>query len=228
MNPLRFATSVFLASRTLRLACVALAAGTAGVGASGCSVLPEPQADPTRYYLLAAETSQGAKASEPQRSEAQLHLALRVVELPGYLRNNRTLVIRSGVNEVIYQDYARWAEPLDLAVQRIVRDRLLGSARVATAQVAPFSAEIARDFDITVRVLRCEGGVEEGGRQTSRFSAVYEIADTKEGRVLVREVFDAPAEAWDGRNYAALAQHLSAGVAALGEEIVAKLPADPR
>lgn len=210
--------------RAIRRRLAALLLAPALLGLAGCSVLPEAQPDPTRYYLLAAEMGAGAAAASPNESRT-LDLALRVVELPGYLRNNRTLVVRRGVNEILYQDYARWAEPLDLAVQRIVRDRLLMNEAVSSAQVAPFSSEIERDFDISVRVLRCEGGVDGQGRHTAQFSASYEIADTREGgKIVAREVFNAEPTAWNGTDYGVLAERLSEAVAALGNEIVGKIP----
>ena len=206
----------------------ALSAGfvLVALGVAGCSVIPEPQADPTRYYLLASDTPDDAAAPGPGESR-RLNLALRVVELPGYLRNNRTMVLRRGANEILYQDYARWAEPIDIAVQRIVRDRLLASAEVSTAQVAPFSTEVKRDFDINVRVVRCEGAIDANGKHTARFVANYEVSDPQEGgRVLVREQFSGEPKSWDGNNHGALAQQLSDLVSALGDEIVRKLPVD--
>jgi uncharacterized lipoprotein YmbA len=196
--------------------------GAAMLGLVGCSILPKPVEDPTRYYLLAADAGAG---DAPSNSGRSLHLAIRVVELPGYLRNNRTMVIRRGANEIAYQDYARWAEPLDTAVQRIVRDRLLASADVATAEVAPLSPSIERDYDITVRVLRCEGYVNEAGKKSAQFVAVYEIADRRnEGKIVVRKQYSAPERDWDGANFGVLAQYLSDSVMALGEQILADIP----
>ena len=163
-------------------------------------------------------------ASVPS-DERKINIGVRVVELPAYLRNNRTLVVRNGVNEVRYQDYARWAEPLDVAVQRIVRERLLANPKVATAETAPFPPEIRRDVDVAVRVFRCEGGFDAGGQKTARFSAVYEITKPQEdGRVLVRKNFEGPVGTWDGADYSQLAARLAQAVGALGDEISAAVP----
>lgn len=195
----------------------------AAVLMGGCSVLPEPKEDPTRYYLLTADPAPPAPPAPAE--ERTLNIGIRVVELPGYLRNNRTLVVRNGVNEVKYQDYARWAEPLDVAVQRIVRDRLLGNSTVATAETAPFTPEVRRDLDVAVRVFRCEGGVDGAGRKSAQFSATYEISQPgKEGRMVVRKNFEAPATDWNGTDYSQLAAQLAQAAAALGDEIAAALP----
>lgn len=187
-----------------------------------CSILPEPVADPTRYYVLGTSAPAEPPTGLPKGT---LHIGLRAVELPLYLRNNRTLVVRSGTNEVRYQDIARWAEPLDLSIQRALRDRLLGNDAVAGAEIAPFSTDVQRDFDLNVRVQQCEGGVDAQGRKTVLFSASYEVLDQRNGgRVVVRKVFTAPAVEWDGANFGALAAHISDAVAALANDITSSLP----
>lgn len=189
---------------------------------SGCSILPKAVEDPTRYYLLASAPAVDRAAVAPK---GNLNVGIRSVDLPIYLRNTRTLVIRNGVNEIRYQDYARWAEPLDLAVQRAVRDRLQNSDAVASAEVAPFSTEVHRDFDVIVRVLQCEGAVDSQGRSIAQFSATYEILDERAGaRPVTRKTFVAPSGEWDGKDFGALAARLSEEVAALGNEIAANLP----
>jgi len=201
-----------------------LAAACFAFGLSGCSILPKPTEDPTRYYVLGSAPVSDLVVSAPKGS---LHLGIRAVDLPIYLRNNRTLVIRNGANEIRYQDYARWAEPLDQAVQRAIRDRLQASDAVASAEVAPFSTEVHRDFDVIVHVLQCEGGVDPQGRNTAQFSAVYEILDLREGGghpSVVRKSFSAPPAQWDGKDFGVLTAKLSEAVSALGSDIAANLP----
>ena len=211
---------------SLRSATVLKAARGFGVALAlnlaGCSILPQPVADPTRYYLLGTPARSEAAVSAPKGT---LHVGLRGLELPPYLRNNRTMVVRSGANEIRYEDYARWAEPLDQAVQRVIRDRLLARDAVASAEIAPYSPQIRRDIDVVVRVLQCEGGQEGAGRKTVQFSANYEILDQrKDGAVVLRKNFTAPAADWDGNDFGRLASLLGAAAAALGDDIAANLP----
>lgn len=195
---------------------------------AGCSILPQAVEDPTRYYLLGNTPSTENTTVAPKGT---LHLGIRAADLPVYLRNTRTIVVRSGANEVRYQDYARWAEPLDLAVQRAVRDRLQLNEAVASAEIPPFSAEVHRDFDIIVRVLQCEGGVDPQGRKTAQFSAVYEILDQRSSgnggggsRAVLRKSFTAPVAEWNGKDFAELAARLSDAAGALANDIATNLP----
>lgn len=207
----------------MRTRWLAVAGSVLLLGLAGCHLLPDPVSDPTRYYLLSgAASSSNATTGVPKGT---LHVGVRAVELPLYLRNNRTMVVRSGKNEVHYQDYARWAEPLEQAVQRTVRDRLTASDRVASADASPFSPEVKRDYDVIIRVLQCEGDQGSGGRGTAQFSATYEIVDEHNaGNVVVRRTFVSQPVSWDGNDYGTLAAHLGDAVAALGDDVAANLP----
>jgi uncharacterized lipoprotein YmbA len=204
-----------------RFRCLLPATLFAGLWA-GCSFLPQATEDPTRYYLLTGNVREEASAPAPHGT---LHVGVRPVELPGYLLNNRTIVVRRGANEIRYQDYARWAEPLDLAVQQIVRDHLLPNASVASAELAPFALGTKRDYDVSIRVERCEGGLDAQGRHTAQFSANYEITDPqKGGDVVVRKHFTASPLPWDEGSFAGLATALSSEAGSLGDDIAAHLP----
>lgn len=209
--------------RPRRRTAAGLLLGLALAASAGCSILPKPTDDPTRYYLLSEPaTAQQTATTTPHGT---VHLGLRTVDLPTYLRNSRTVVLRRGANEVSYPDFARWAEPLDAAVSRVVRERLLASEKVASADPAPFSSANRRDLDLSIRVVRCEGALDEKGAPIVVFIAGYELLDPKKGgEVVLRRNFVAPAARWDGSDYGQLVQRLSDAVAALGDDIAQNLP----
>jgi uncharacterized lipoprotein YmbA len=189
---------------------------------SGCKILPEATEDPTRYFVL-----NGPVATEPAapRPAATHQLGLRPVELPGYLYNHKDIVVRTGANELRFQDYARWAEPLDSGINRVLRERLLSADTIAGVTTYPFSIDVRRDYDVVVRVLNCEGLMvgKKGG--VARFVATYDIiASGAGGQVVARRTFTAPEQAWDGADFGALARLLSDDVAKLSDDIVANLP----
>lgn len=189
---------------------------------AGCSIIPEPTPDPTRYYLLGEPVATEA-ATQP--ATGTLRVGLRSVELPPYLRSGRSIVVRKSSNEVRYEEFARWAEPLDAAVQRAIREKLLADDRIATADTPPFLGESRRDFDISVRVLRCEGTIGEAGKGGVQFVATYDIFDPRKGGALVlRRTFVAPNASWEAGDFGALVARLSDAVAALGADIAQNLP----
>jgi uncharacterized lipoprotein YmbA len=209
--------------RPRRCTAAGLLLGLVLAASAGCSILPKPTDDPTRYYLLSEPLA--ARQTETTTPHGTVHLGLRAVDLPTYLRNSRTLVLRRAANEVSYLEFARWAEPLDAAVGRLVREKLLASEKVASADPAPFSSTTRRDLDLSIRVVRCEGALDENGAPVVVFVAGYELLDPKKGgEVILRRNFVAPAARWDGSDYGQLVQRLSDAVAALGDDIAQNLP----
>ena len=189
------------------------------LGSFGCSVVPEPQADLTRYYVLGDTVT----VSESTPMGSGLVVGLTKVELPTYL-DKGAVVVRHAENELVYNDYARWAEPLADSLGRIMQGRLMASSRVTRVFTEGFPFDKKRDCDVSVGIQRCEG-IDLDGRFVARFVATIEITSTgSNGAVLVRKVFAAPETEWDGRDYGALVQRLTQAASSLGDEVVAALP----
>lgn len=192
---------------------------------AGCNLIPPPTPDPTRYYVLTGPT---LRAAGTQPVAGTLRLGLRNVELAPYLKKG-SLVVRTGENEVRFPAEARWGDPLEMEILSLLRGQLLGAPTVGRVFVQPFPFDEPRDYDVSVRVIRCEG-VESagGGKATVRFAATVEITTSGvAGEIVARRPFVAPEVAWDGKDYGRLAAELSNAVAALSREVVATLPAKP-
>jgi hypothetical protein len=106
---------------------------------------------------------------------------------------------------------------------------LLAAPAVGRVFVQPFPFDEPRDFDVSVRIIRCEGvQATAGSGALVRFAATVEVTRSgAAGDVVARRRFVAPDAAWDGKDYAQLAARLSAAVAALSEDVVGVLPAKP-
>ena len=188
---------------------------------AGCNVIPPPQADSTRYYALASPALDTPVA---RPTSGTLRLGLKPVDVAPYLKKD-LLVLRRGENELVYNEYARWAEPLEASIARAVRTRLLADAKTGRVFAAPFPFDQERDFDIAIGIARCEGVQLAGGGAAARFAATLEITSAGAvSEVVVRKTIAMPDVVWDGKDYAALARALSDDVAALGQEIAAALP----
>lgn len=186
--------------------------------AGGCQIIPDPVADPTRFFVL---TGPGLPSTTTS-PQGTLRLGLKSVELPPYLRS-RSLIVRNGRNEIAYEDFARWAEPLDSGIARVLRARLAVTPVVERVYAHPFPFNRDRDFDVSVNVIRCEGARDQNGSAV-RFAAVVEITAAGTGTVVSRQTFVAPDIAWDGRDYPALVESISAAVGRLAEAVVEQLP----
>lgn len=215
----------------MKTSCNRLAVVAAGAALSlalaGCSFLPKPAPDPTRHYVLTGPSVNEAAA---KLNEGRLAIGLRSLSIAPYL-DGKAMIVRRGENEIDYRDFARWAEPLAIGVQRMLRYRLEAAAPVKRVYPQPFPFDAARDVDVSVNVLRAEGRVAADGRASISFVCAFEIVratgkDGGGGEVLAREVFEAPEVPWTDGDYAALAVGVSDAVAKLAEAIAAKLPSD--
>jgi len=132
--------------------------------------------------------------------------------------------VRRGVHEIRYEDFARWGEPLDAGLHRVLRERLLADPRVAQVAVPPFPFDSRRDYEISVRILHCEGAI-QGDQAVARFAAVYEIVPGRDpaGPSVPRTLISSEAP-WDGQDLAALVALLSEAARRLGEQIASHLP----
>jgi len=177
---------------------------------AGCS-LPQAQPDPTRFYVLTAP------AAAPAAEADGAVLGLRNLEVAAYLRS-RSLIVRKGENEVEFLEFARWGEALDAGLARVLRENLLAAGAAAQVVTVPFPLDQHRDFDVTVRVLACEGRADGA----VLFRAAWELWSTGAGaEVVARGDYQPAGLTWDARTETSLVAGLSQAVAGLGAEITA-------
>jgi uncharacterized lipoprotein YmbA len=187
---------------------------------AACNVVPPAEDDPTRYFVLSDPASAAVNAPA-----GGARIGVREVNLESYLKK-KEMVVRTGENEIEFRDFRRWAEPLDAAIMRVLRRRLLDGAGVAQVYTEPFPADQERDFDVTIDVRRCEGLLTPSGKYVASFAAMIEISTAGASpHVVSRTLFTAPEEAWDGKDFDRLASLLSADVSALGREVLTGIAA---
>ncbi len=193
--------------------CAILAAGVILV--AGCSLpMPQAQSDPTKYFVLSVPATAAAPTSADISAPA---VRLRPIELASYLRT-RPMVVRRGTNEVEFREFARWGEPLEQGISRVLREELLAQGRASAVDAGGLRPAEAGDvkFEISVRVLACEG-LADGG---VNFRAAWEVTSTAPNASAgVRGEYHPMDLKWTPRNEATLAAGLSRAVAGLAGEI---------
>jgi|CZKI01.1.fsa_nt_gi uncharacterized lipoprotein YmbA len=191
---------------------------------AGCNVIPPAKEDATRYFILSSGAPAGAGSAQAPAAPGGLRIGLNAVVLGSYL-DHPAIVVRTGANEIRFEDFRRWAEPLNAGIARVLRSRLLASPDVAQVYAEPFPVDQERDFDVSVRVVRCEGAGTPEGRYVASLEATIEISSAGAApRVLSRRVFVAPDAAWDGSDFGRLASLLAADVDSLAREVLAGIP----
>ena len=191
-----------------------LAVVVAGLALSACS-LPEAVPDLTRFYVL---TPTLAAAENAPEGDAVPSLTIRSVVVPEFLRG-KVMQVRLAENEVRFVDLARWAEPLEAGLQRVLRENF--ARRAGAVRVVGRGGE-AHDYEVSIHVRHCEGVMPAG---VARLAARVEIYSAGLESTLVAQAdFTTDVAGWDGQDYGELAGKLSEAAAALSERILELLP----
>lgn len=120
------------------------------------------------------------------------------------------MVVRRGASEIEFREHARWGEPLEQGVARV----LSAGLRARGMNVVPAGAAASV---LAVRVLACEGAADG----TVIFRATWELTG---GTAPSVGDFSASGLRWDVKSEASLASQLGAAVLALADEIAATAP----
>jgi uncharacterized lipoprotein YmbA len=176
------------------------------------------QPDLTRYYVLTTNAAANGKSASP--APLSPALLLRTVDVPSFLRG-KIMQVRVGENELKFNELARWAEPLESGVTRVLREDLEQGAspvRVVSRGDEP------HDYEVAVRLLKFEGLAPAG---VARLSARIEIFSAGLDRKrVVEDVFTTEIAHWRRDDYGDLAEKLSEATAKLADRIVGLLPAE--
>ena len=190
----------------------------------GCGFL-RPHDDPTRFYVLTVP--QVATERFADNKSRQLKIGLKPVELPAYLRS-RSMVVRTGTNEIHFAEFDWWAEPLDQGISRVMKENLIASSKVASVTLNSHG-DTTLDCEVVIRILACEGVREENGSGSIRFATMWEVQTVgTNSMATTRGGFTAGAVAWDGKTYAQLAERLSEAIAGASTSLAADLPMEAK
>ncbi len=179
---------------------------------SSCSLVPQAQPDPTRFFILSVMAS----TPSPVRAGKAPVVHLRPVELATYIKA-KPIIVRRGEHEIEFREFARWGEPLELGIGRVLREDLVGRGAAGAVLAAGVrGTEGDPDFTLVVRVLACEGGA----NGAVHFRAVWELATTGSAPKVVARGDVQPGDLrWDGKSEAALVAQLSKAVGALSDDV---------
>ncbi len=180
--------------------------------AGGCALL-RPGADTTRFYLLTA----APPALTEETTAPGIEVTLGRVEVPRFLESP-AMAVRVDSHELRFAGGHHWAEPLDRAVNRVLRDWL--EASPAVGRVVGYPARSAKTGapEVRVSLIRAEGVALPEEPPRAEFEAAWELfqggeSTGRRGRV---ERVDLP---WDGVSHGQLAASLSEGVETLARAI---------
>jgi uncharacterized lipoprotein YmbA len=169
---------------------------------------------PARFYslepLAAGEAPVGAVA----------HLAIGPISLPDALDRSQ-LVTRLQPFEVQVDEFARWAEPLDRAVARVLGANLGALLDAKWVASVPGDGAAPDALRVSVQVLRFEADA-----KSSTLEARWQVWSGKAGEPIATRKSTCVAE-WKGTDAASAAAAMSENLAQLARE-VATMAIGPR
>jgi len=185
-----------------RLAAIAVVC-TIAVIAAGCA------SPPARFYTLSATA---AAADAPALRPSGLSVLVGPVSIP-LLLDQPQMVVNAGANQVSFDEFNRWAEPLADDISRVLALDLM--ATLGTPRVALFQRSLAADADyrVTVDVQ----GFESAPGESATLNAVWTVRSSRDGkaqtgRTSVRELAS-------GNGFDALVAAHSRALARLSKDI---------
>jgi uncharacterized lipoprotein YmbA len=135
---------------------------------AGCS-----RSQPARYYRLESGDPKGpATTATAKDTSGTLMLGLGPIVLPGYLDRPQMVTNGSG-HQMNVNDYARWLEPLQESVTRVLRAQLQAGLPGYEVVLYPRVDMLAVPRRITVTIQRLDGTL--NGEAT--LEASYEFYD---------------------------------------------------
>jgi uncharacterized lipoprotein YmbA len=112
---------------------------------SGCS------SKPTKFYML---TPLAEVQTIPDRlNEDTLSIGVGPISLPDYV-NRPQIVTKNGANELVIDEFYRWAEPLRTNVSRVLSDNLAALLGTENINKYPWNRFVHIDYQVTIDITR--------------------------------------------------------------------------
>jgi len=166
----------------------------------GCASTPSSQ-----FYTL----SSGAK---PAAGTASYSISVGPVTVPAVV-DRPQIVLQTGANQVTFDEFNRWAAPLQSEIARVVAENLASALGTPSVTVFPQSSAADASYRVVIDTLRFESVPGEA----ATLDALYTVRARKENqsrawRTTVRESVQAS-------GYAALVAAHSRALVRLSEDI---------
>ncbi len=182
---------------------IQLAALLAVAALAGCGSSPK-----SNFYTL----SSGAPAAQAA-SSAPFSVAIGMVTIPDVI-DRPQIVTRSGANQVTINEFARWAEPLQSEIPRVIADNLTRELNGALVSTYPQSANINADCKVLIEVQRFDSAPGDAATVEVLWTVRPAKGEAKSGRSVARE-------ATGGAGYDALVAAHSRALASVSRDIAA-------
>lgn len=174
--------------------------------AAGCA------SPPSHFYTL----SPIATPAMPAAPSAELSVVVGPVSLPAAV-DSPQIVVSTGPNQVVLDEFNRWAAPLQDNISRVVAENLV--AMLGTTHVSLFQASLyaAADYRVAIEVQKFESAPGDA----ATLDAVWLVRRTSDGKAQMGRT--TVREPTSEKGYDALAAAHSRAIARVSQDIAEAL-----
>ncbi len=192
----------------LSLRAIVLILGFLAIVFSGCTSTPS-----TRFFVLSSIS--GPEKMRSLEGERCYDLAIGPVEVSEYL-NQPEIVTRINQNEIRLDEFAKWAEPLENNVSRVLADNLRSLLCIRSIAVAPWRRQALIEYRIDVNMIQMDGQLGDDASLEVSWS-IGDGTDRKKPPLFTkRSIYKEPT---GGGDYASFVAAQSRNVASLSRDI---------
>ena len=171
---------------------------------------------PSEYYVL-SPISDANSTSFPDVDKIQV-IGVGPITFPKYL-NRQQLVRFSGDNEVVVEEFNRWAEPIDQNFTRVLRTNLTRLLPTSYAISYPWKRAMNVRFQVILDIHQFET-VSEGSVNLKAHWAIFNIEKDKKLEVAHKFSYR---KKMDGIDYAKIVAEQSKALEALSKDIAKEM-----
>ena len=179
---------------------VLLAALLAVAALAGCGTSPK-----ANFYTLGPDAA-------PAQAQTSYSVAIGAVTVPDIL-DRPQIVIRAGANQVMINDFERWAGSLKYEIARAIADNLTQMLGGAIVYAYPQGLNVAADYKVQVDVQRFDSALGDAATVEVLWQVRPAKGEPKNGRSAVRE------STGDAKSYDALVAAHNRAIAAVSRDI---------
>jgi len=134
-----------------RLSCrlIWLTIGFLAMAVLGCASTP-----PTRLFALSSLSDSGVM--EKPEDKRCFSIGIGPVKIPGYM-NQPEIVTRIAPNELRADEFAKWAEPIEDNISRVLAENLSSLLCIRSIAIFPWKGQTPIDYRLDVQVIRMDG-----------------------------------------------------------------------
>jgi uncharacterized lipoprotein YmbA len=125
---------------------------------------------PSRFYTLSANIA-------PVASTSKISVAVGPVTVPASV-DQPQIVVSTGANQVTFDEFNRWASPLQDNIARVVADNLVAALGTPRVTLYPQALSTDADFRVAIEIRNFES---VPGKSAS-LDAVWTVRRTKDGK----------------------------------------------